>query len=137
MPFDPISFAMGAKSSGGGGSSGLPAVTAEDNGDVLTVVDGAWGKAAPSGGGGVLAVNVTEDPDTPDLYVCDKTAGEMYAADIIVLVYDFGNGYGKKSTILEFRFINTLVEDAYIFEDYNGNAFVAKSASDYPTCDQS
>ena len=33
------------------GGSSLPAVTADDNGDVLTVVDGAWGKAAPSGGG--------------------------------------------------------------------------------------
>lgn len=28
----------------------LPAVSAEDNGDVLTVVEGAWAKAAPSGG---------------------------------------------------------------------------------------
>lgn len=35
---------------GGGGGSSLPPVTAEDNGDVLTVVNGAWAKAAPSGG---------------------------------------------------------------------------------------
>ena len=35
---------------GGGGGGGLPPVTSEDNGDVLGVVDGAWGKmAAPSG----------------------------------------------------------------------------------------
>lgn len=30
----------------GGGGASLPAVTAADNGDVLTVVDGAWAKAA-------------------------------------------------------------------------------------------
>lgn len=29
----------------------LPSVTSDDNGDVLTVVEGAWAKAAPSGGG--------------------------------------------------------------------------------------
>lgn len=28
----------------------LPAVTADDNGDVLTVVDGAWTNATPAGG---------------------------------------------------------------------------------------
>lgn len=28
----------------------LPAVTADDNGDVLTVVDGAWANATPAGG---------------------------------------------------------------------------------------
>lgn len=31
----------------------LPSVTSDDNGDVLTVVEGAWAKAAPSGGGGL------------------------------------------------------------------------------------
>ena len=42
-----------AVASGGGGSS-LPSVTDADNGDVLTVVNGAWDKAAPSGGGDAL-----------------------------------------------------------------------------------
>ena len=33
-----------------GATKELPAVTADDNGDVLTVVEGAWTNAAPSGG---------------------------------------------------------------------------------------
>lgn len=37
----------------------LPAVSSTDNGDVLTVVDGEWDKAAPGGGGG------SDLPDTP------------------------------------------------------------------------
>lgn len=41
--------------------SGLPAVTASDNGDVLTVVDGAWDKAAPSGG--VMVLCTTDEHD--------------------------------------------------------------------------
>ena len=34
--------------------SSLPDVTAEDNGDVLTVVEGAWSKATPSGGENII-----------------------------------------------------------------------------------
>ena len=34
---------------GSGGGSSLPSVSSTDNGDVLTVVNGAWDKAAPSG----------------------------------------------------------------------------------------
>lgn len=44
----------------------LPKVTDADDGDVLTVVDGAWAKAAPSGGGsgdsGVFCVHATIAP---------------------------------------------------------------------------
>lgn len=42
---------------GSGGGSSLPSVSSTDNGDVLTVVNGAWDKAAPSGG--------SDLPDTP------------------------------------------------------------------------
>ena len=39
--------------------SSLPDVSADDNGDVLTVVEGEWAKATPSGGGGnTLIINV-------------------------------------------------------------------------------
>ena len=46
-----------------GGGSSLPEVSADDNGDVLTVVEGAWAKAAPSGGGGGFdfAIETTRD----------------------------------------------------------------------------
>ena len=46
-----------AEASQGGG--GLPAVTSDDNGDVLTVVSGAWAKAQPSGGGAVIMFDST------------------------------------------------------------------------------
>lgn len=64
------------------GSQGkeLPDVTAEDNGDVLTVVDGAWGKAEPSGGGGgVLVATYTYDEST-GTWSCDKTLSQILDA---------------------------------------------------------
>lgn len=63
---------------GGGGGSSLPAVTSDDNGDVLAVVDGAWAKATPSGG--VLVVGA--DMQTGAL---DKTWQEIFDADFPVL----------------------------------------------------
>lgn len=53
----------------------LPPVSAEDNGDVLTVVDGAWAKAAPSGGGGGAFVVNMDAQNT-----LDKTWQEIYDA---------------------------------------------------------
>lgn len=50
VPTTRLEYFMKEAAQGGGGSS-LPSVTADDNGDVLTVVSGSWAKAAPSGVG--------------------------------------------------------------------------------------
>lgn len=61
---------------GGGGSSSLPDVTTEDNGKVLAVVEGAWDKADPSGGG-ALTFRAEGDEDG---YRLTKTFGEIFDA---------------------------------------------------------
>ena len=67
--------------------SGLPEVTAEDNGDVLTVVEGAWAKAEPSGGGGALLVGVSsEEIDNGTRYTLDKTAREIISAFPLIYI---------------------------------------------------
>ena len=57
----------------------LPSVTADDNGDVLTVVEGAWAKATPSGGGGTFVVH-GEYNDVTSKVTLDKTWKEIHDA---------------------------------------------------------
>lgn len=45
---------------GGGSGSSLPAVTSDDNGKLLTVVEGAWDKAEASGGAAAI-FNITRN----------------------------------------------------------------------------
>lgn len=61
MAVDTLARTIAAAKARGGGGSGLPAVTSDDNGDVLTVVDGEWDKAAASGG--LPAVTSDDDGD--------------------------------------------------------------------------
>lgn len=57
----------------GGGGSALPAVTAADNGKVLTVVEGAWDKADAAGGGGNNSIILKiSDPEGIGQYAIDS-----------------------------------------------------------------
>lgn len=124
MPFDAVSFAMGANSSGGGGGSGLPPVTSDDNGDVLTVVEGAWAKAAPSGGGGVLVVHRGET--TP--ITLDKTWQEIHDAAPLVVA----TGTNRTGAVI-FEWLGEYASGEGSYAVLFGNdAYLATSADDYP-----
>jgi hypothetical protein len=55
----------------------LPAVTSDDNGKVLAVANGAWGKADASGGNNDFVVTYTDNNVT---VTADKTFAEIVAA---------------------------------------------------------
>ncbi len=99
----------------------LPLVSAVDDGDVLTVVDGAWAKATPTGG--VLIVH--DDIVTGAL---DKTWQEIYDAGFSVLQLE--------TTFLELVAIGQ--RDDSFFIAYFGYGqeqplqYVANSANGYP-----
>lgn len=124
---------------GGGGGSSLPEVTADDNGDVLTVVEGAWEKAAPSGGGGVLIVDLTQDENTL-VYTAQKTAGEIYAACVNGLVI-FRFAYGEAGTDYEeqselvtgYVYKNDSEGDYYSFYSRAFDELTAESSDAYPS----
>ena len=105
----------------------LPSVTAEDDGDVLTVVEGEWAKATPSGGGGSLAIGVTSVDGVDTL---NKTWQEIHDAlaegKYCVIVESTEN-------FLSQTYVSTVMsgDGSYvIFVDED--AYVASSASGYP-----
>ena len=83
----------------------LPEVTEDDNGSVLTVVEGAWDKAEPSGGGfsiPVLTLSATEDEN---IYEVDGITKE-----------DLENG--NVFPIYEANFPNDNVRYFYLLQEY-------------------
>ena len=109
----------------------LPPVTEDDNGDVLTVVDGVWDKAAPSGGEVVIlkfnssfnalvfeddtAVNPSNFPfdNVPNVYLKSSTndlcriskvkTGSTTELDFVGFSYDIGYTTVKQFVYYVFR----------------------------------
>lgn len=114
---------------GGGGGSSLPAVTSDDNGDVLTVVEGQWAKAAPSGG--VLVVNTST---THTGYVMDQTFGTIFAAMTsgrLVIVHDIYED--NVAGVYTIGYISNI--DKEIVLGGGGGSYYAESDDDYPVQD--
>ena len=120
---------------GGGGGSSLPSVTSADNGDVLTVVEGEWAKAEPSGASDVMVVSFEEPENGP--ITCNKTYSEIIEAlnagkAVVGVIYDSGAfscslnialtylDDGEDSPTLLFR-PNTYITDAVFGDGYPQN----------------
>ena len=69
----------------------LPAVTSDDNGKILAVVNGAWNKATASGGASLFVITATDNNGTITL---DKTYAEIEQAYNAgnILVVDYNDG---------------------------------------------
>jgi len=91
--------AIARNSGGGGGGSSLPAVTAEDNGDVLGVVDGAWGKMeAPSG----LPSCTADDKGYVLAVMTNSSPGEVVPEQTVTFIDEDGPCIARFSNVASF-----------------------------------
>jgi hypothetical protein len=79
-----------------GGGSSLPEVTAEDNGDVLMVVDGAWNKATPNAD--IVVINTNSANEYPD-GVTNSTVVNLINNGNEVIIADKDNARHRLSVI--------------------------------------
>lgn len=111
----------------------LPAVTSEDNGDVLTVVEGAWAKADAPSGSGVDVYDMYQTDPTESYYYIDATMAEVQASitakNVLFRIVPYG-GLGDITLMTEYRiYEDSENDDALTLElvqegtSYNGNRF--------------
>lgn len=84
------------------------------------------------GGSGALVVNLVEDPQG-EVYVCDKTAGEMFEAmeqSGVVIKQNVPSGTVCKPIVYA-QLLDKVGN--YIFTDYDHSDYQALSADDYPS----
>jgi len=108
-------------------NTGLPAVTADDNGDVLTVVEGAWAKAAPSGG---LVVTATTDDGTTTLDQKWQDIYDAYASgkNVVILVGD------QQTTPYAIAVVGVMLDSStYCVTDAGSITYETDSATGYPS----
>lgn len=78
---------------GGGGGSSLPAVTSDDNGDVLQVIEGAWAKGPAPAADNDFLVNFTLNLGQTTSVVSETTFAQIKAA------YDQGKNIIAKADV--------------------------------------
>ena len=117
----------------------LPSVTTDDNGDVLTVVEGAWAKATPSGGGGGgLIINAVWN-EAQEQTILDKTWGEICSAmasgQNAVIIMDNSNDRFVDYSVMPVSICYSTgavgYEIQYTIYAYTYE-FIASSENDYP-----
>lgn len=122
--------------------SGLPAVTIDDAGDVLTVnASGEWEAAAPSGGGSPLLVNITTQDNI--VFTMDKTYAEIKAAASspgVLCILDFPGENTEIFSVIGFYDEEGVAHSVYLpdIASFTGGVspyvlFTASSTSGYPT----
>ena len=102
--------------------SQLPTVTTTDNGDVLTVVEGEWAKAVPSGGVSPLICTPSVSGGICSLDKTFKEIKEAFEAGSPIHILD----ESVYTTVTIILLQNRTVKDDY------GNQFVADSDDEYP-----
>ena len=121
-------------------SAGLPAVTVEDDGDVLTVVEGEWVNASSA-----LVIHVTEfEPsENPTPMLLDVTGEDLHAALVAgrSVIFSFAmpamnSTWTELSNSIYLQAVPTSWEDPTLeyylsVGTYNGS-FVFSSVSDFP-----
>ena len=105
----------------------LPPVTSDDNGDVLTVVEGKWSKAAPSGGGGLVVNAVTVDENT----TLDKTWQEILDAAKTGIVAILTT-YADDDISVEYASSVYYQNSSYVVTSTTMTEYSTDSASGYP-----
>ena len=124
----------------GAAASGLPTVSGDDNGKVLTVVEGEWAPAAAGGGGGlVVTLTAVKEGSTVVEYNCDKTAGEILAAlqsGIVVPVHFPDDEYTENVYGYVATFACNFGSPGWITVGISGTnnffSFVCDTLNDYP-----
>ena len=122
------------------GSDALPAVTAVDNGDVLTVVEGAWTKAAPAGGGVYNVTAAYDDSGEEGVYVLNKTWQEIHDAfaegkTILVSYENLSEGFETSGIAAVYGIAHNSgseLTEGYVVGLNGGSAAITETANGYP-----
>ena len=107
-------------------ASELPEVSADDNGDVLTVVEGAWAKAAPTGGNIIISRTGANN-------ALDKTWQEIFDAVNAGKIVGIIIVYSEEEIMMTFVGSLSATGGAYSIQCTGADAsFITDSADGYP-----